>query len=278
MAEEIVHSLAEREPEVPSGPESQGKTCPAPRNGTRLMMFTDQPLLAHGVHCLLSDEIGAGIAVVAGPVDSMESAVRAHQPDVLLVDLTPEVSVAVLSRIRSARPETRIIVMASALSWEMAYQLKAIGILGMLKRNCTLEDCVAAFSQGAHAACRLSDPQNDAPEVGEIVHLSRREGQLVTLLSQGLKNKEMAQCLGISEGTIRVYLSKLYLKIGVNDRFELALFGLRNSSNLPAIGLDPMDGDPAAARRIPALRSLWLRRARTRLVAGVTAAAGRSDL
>ena len=58
--------------------------------------------------------------------------------------------------------------------------------------------------------------------------LSRREGQLITLLSQGLKNKEIAFTLKITEGTVKVYLSHLFQKVGVKDRFELAVFGLNN--------------------------------------------------
>jgi DNA-binding CsgD family transcriptional regulator len=58
--------------------------------------------------------------------------------------------------------------------------------------------------------------------------LTRREGQLVSLLSQGLKNKEIATQLNISEGTVKVYMSRLFQKLGVKDRFELALYGLRN--------------------------------------------------
>jgi two-component system nitrate/nitrite response regulator NarL len=58
--------------------------------------------------------------------------------------------------------------------------------------------------------------------------LSPREGQLVTLLSHGLKNKEIGAALRITEGTVKVYLSRLYDKVGVQDRFELALYALRN--------------------------------------------------
>jgi DNA-binding CsgD family transcriptional regulator len=60
------------------------------------------------------------------------------------------------------------------------------------------------------------------------VALSQREGQLITLLSRGLKNKEIAFILQITEGTVKVYLSHLFQKVGVKDRFELALFGLKN--------------------------------------------------
>src|SRR6202012_699960 len=67
------------------------------------------------------------------------------------------------------------------------------------------------------------------PDHSRTVTLTRRESQLVTLLTQGLKNKEIATCIGISEGTVRIYLSKLFAKIGARDCFEVAVFGLMNA-------------------------------------------------
>jgi hypothetical protein len=49
------------------------------------------------------------------------------------------------------------------------------------------------------------------------------------LLAQGLKNKEIAHATGLSEGTVKVYLTRLFQKVGVHDRLELALFALGNS-------------------------------------------------
>jgi DNA-binding CsgD family transcriptional regulator len=94
----------------------------------------------------------------------------------------------------------------------------------------------------------------------KTVSLTNRESQLVTLLTQGLKNKEIANCLGITEGTVRIYLSKLFAKIGARDRFEVAVFGLKNES----CGQAPWDGEDAyvterdAARARPVLKSLVL--------------------
>ena len=87
------------------------------------------------------------------------------------------------------------------------------------------------------------------------VALTQREGQLVSLLSQGLKNKEIATTLMISEGTVKVYLSRLFQKVGVKDRFELALFGLKNltTGQLPST-------DKGARSAMPGLRSLVLER------------------
>jgi DNA-binding CsgD family transcriptional regulator len=90
------------------------------------------------------------------------------------------------------------------------------------------------------------------------VALTQREVQLVSLLSQGLKNKEIATTLMISEGTVKVYLSRLFQKVGVMDRFELALFGLKNltTGQLP-VGKN--DQRPSGTS-IPGLRSLVLER------------------
>jgi DNA-binding NarL/FixJ family response regulator len=60
------------------------------------------------------------------------------------------------------------------------------------------------------------------------VPLSPRESQLVTMLTRGLKNKEICDELGLTEGTVKVYLSNLFRKSGAKDRFELALQGLKN--------------------------------------------------
>jgi DNA-binding CsgD family transcriptional regulator len=86
------------------------------------------------------------------------------------------------------------------------------------------------------------------------VALTQREGQLVSLLSQGLKNKEIATTLMISEGTVKVYLSRLFQKVGVKDRFELALFGLKNLTT----GQIPVGDKGRRAGAIPGLRSLVL--------------------
>jgi DNA-binding CsgD family transcriptional regulator len=64
--------------------------------------------------------------------------------------------------------------------------------------------------------------------VAKRVSLTRREGQLVSLIAQGIKNKELAYALGITEGTVKVYLSRIFKKLGVNDRFELALYAIKN--------------------------------------------------
>jgi DNA-binding NarL/FixJ family response regulator len=80
-------------------------------------------------------------------------------------------------------------------------------------------------------------------------HLSRREGQLLKLIGQGLRNKEIAYALNITEGTVKVYLSRLFSKVGVSDRFELALLGLRHSGQDSADHAGPVETRIGAGSR-----------------------------
>lgn len=70
------------------------------------------------------------------------------------------------------------------------------------------------------------------------VTLTKRESELLTLLAQGLKNREIASALSISEGTVKVYLSRLFDKTGVKDRYQLAMYGLRNLGGVPQNGFN----------------------------------------
>jgi len=61
----------------------------------------------------------------------------------------------------------------------------------------------------------------------QSLRLTPREGDVVALLGLGLRNKDLARELNITPGTVKVYLSRLYQKLGVT-RYELAVYGLRN--------------------------------------------------
>ena len=74
---------------------------------------------------------------------------------------------------------------------------------------------------------RFRDAQK-APEAAQALKLTGRERQILTMVSLGMKNKEMASALSISEGTLKVYVSRLLQKTGLRDRHQLALYRLRN--------------------------------------------------
>ena len=126
-----------------------------------------------------------------------------------------------------------------------------------MRRSCSGEEFlqhVRAVARGFEAFEELS------PERTTKVPLTRRESQVISLLAQGLRNKEIANCLGLSEGTVKSYLVSLFRKVGARDRFELAILGLKNTYWGQAFwdGPNHFVTSPEQERSQPILRSLVL--------------------
>jgi len=130
-----------------------------------------------------------------------------------------------------------------------------LGVRGILRKNLPAELQVKCLRKVSEGELWFEKALTDSFLAVKRVVLSPREGQLITLLAHGLKNKEIAFELGISEGTVKVYLSRLFQKVGAKDRFELALFGLKNLTSPQAEKPSHLHG-----QSIPNLRSLVMNR------------------
>jgi DNA-binding NarL/FixJ family response regulator len=223
----------------------------------RIMLFTDEPQLKLGATCLLSS--ACEFEIVGGPskvVDLLPCA-RHEQPHVLLIDLSSEMTLAFFAVLHEALPECRIVLWAREISGEVALQARESGVAGIVRRTSDNESFVDQLKNIANGNEAF---ESRAPERSTRVKLTRRESQIVALLAQGLKNKEIGTCLGITEGTVKSYLVHLFQKVGARDRFELAVLGLKNAY----FGQAAWDGEnsfvtePEDERARPFLRSLVL--------------------
>jgi DNA-binding NarL/FixJ family response regulator len=128
----------------------------------------------------------------------------------------------------------------------MAYQAVEHGIRGILRKTLPLEAMITCLLIVAAGGRWFDEALEAALRTVTTVHLTPRESQIVNLLTTGLKNKEIATSLFLSEGTVKVYLSRLFHKLGVKDRFELALYGLKNMA-----GTDGANGTGQSETREP---------------------------
>jgi DNA-binding NarL/FixJ family response regulator len=223
----------------------------------RIVIYTDQPLLAFGAAALLSSSAAFDATMADADVSRLVPLVTQMQPDLLLLDLTAEITIGLLKVLRATAPAARLILWGSKFSQELIVQARALGVTGFLPRALSNDQFLARL-----AAVAEGDEVVEAiqPQRSTKVDLTPRESQLVGLLAQGLRNKEIGSCLGITEGTVRIYLSRLFLKVGARDRLELAIFGLKNA----LCGQASWDGQNAFVtendeeRARPVLRSLLL--------------------
>ncbi|HET8550033.1 MAG TPA: response regulator transcription factor [Bryobacteraceae bacterium] len=206
-------------------------------------LFSDEPLALGAVKALVEAAGGLRLVAAESQLGLVVAMVQERRPDVFLLDLSPDVDLSIVREIRQVAPETKLIVWTRGVPMEVAWQAVELGVRGILLKTLAPELMIKCMQRVGAGELWLDTTLTTLMLTSRPVRLTPRESQLVMLLARGLKNKEIAAELNISEGTVKVYLSKLFEKVGAKDRFELALFGLKNMSNLAR----PLAGVPQGA-------------------------------
>jgi two-component system, NarL family, nitrate/nitrite response regulator NarL len=195
---------------------------------TRILLYSDEPMLAKGLESVLSQTPGFHLMPTCSSVACLNESLLNSNPDLLLLDLTEEVTFALLSEMKRAMMTCKIVLWVNKISTELAFQAMGLGVRGILRKTLPIDLQLKCLQKVQTGELWFEKALTDSFLCARRVALTQRESQLVSLLSLGLKNKEIAATLSISEGTVKVYFSRLFEKVGVKDRFELALFGLKN--------------------------------------------------
>ena len=203
---------------------------------TRVLLYSDEPMLAKGLEAVLPEVAGFQLLPTCGSVACLTETLSNGVPDLLLMDLTEEITFSVLSELKRAMMACKIVLWVNKISTELAFQAMGLGVRGILRKTLPIELQVKCLQKVQAGELWFEKALTDSFLCARRVALTQRESQLVSLLSLGMKNKEIATALSISEGTVKVYFSRLFEKVGVKDRFELALFGLKNltQAHLPS--------------------------------------------
>ena len=193
-----------------------------------ILFFSDQPVLARGLKEILSTEPELQFVNHCPTTDGLLESLQARQPELIVLDLTTNFTLDFLTSVHRAAPMSKIVLWVHFISTEMAMQAMGLGVRGILGKTLTPELLIAGLKKVDSGELWFEKSLTDSILTARRYSLTRREGQIIGLVAQGLKNKELGIALNISEGTVKVYLSRLFKKLGLKDRFELALFGLKN--------------------------------------------------
>ena len=194
----------------------------------RLVLADDHPLVLDGLANLFREE--DGFEIVARCVNGREAleAMLRHRPDVLILDLRmPEMNgLDVLRRMGEERLETRAVLLTAGAHDRELVESVRLGALGVVLKESApalLVDCVRAVAGGERylqprfLARALEEAETSPPKPT----LTPRELELVQLIALGLRNKEIAERLSITEGTVKVHLHNIYDKLGLDGRLAL---------------------------------------------------------
>jgi DNA-binding NarL/FixJ family response regulator len=207
----------------------------------RVLLVDDHRLVRAGLQSLLAT--ASDIEVVAEAADGAQAVelVAAHDPDVVLMDLSMPVldGVAATRTIRAAQHRARVVVLSSFSEDARVRDAIAAGATGYVLKDCTPEELLAAIRSAALGHTPLDARVAGAllprsAESAPVDQLSQREVQVLRLASQGMANKQIARALGIAERTVKVHLGNVYRTIGVADRTSAALWARDHLAPEPA--------------------------------------------
>ena len=197
----------------------------------RILLADDHPMISTAIEALLRNSPFEIVGMAATGEQAVQKA-EELKPDILLLDLQMPggTGMDVLRRLRSNGGKMRIVLLTAAIDDASLIEAKSLKVQGMVLKNSDpayLLECLERVSRGG----RWIDPElaDRAKELTETFaermapSLSPRERELVNLVRKGLRNREIAEQLGVTEGTIKVYLHSVFEKLGVSSRTELAI-------------------------------------------------------
>jgi len=196
---------------------------------TKVLLVDDHPMIAAALEMLLR-ETNYEILGRARSVSEANKQIGKLKPDLLLLDVNlPDWSgIDVLRRLSRSRGRPFVILLTAGMDESQllaAAELEPEGMVLKTSDPGLLTDCMDAVVAGK----RWTDPEiaertRQAQEkAASAPPLTRRERELVELVRQGLRNRDIAAELGVTEGTVKVYLHAIFDKFHVENRTELAL-------------------------------------------------------
>ena len=151
----------------------------------RVLLYSDEPVLAKDLEILLRQTQGFDILPICKTVVALLER-RAHSPDIVLMDLTPEITFAVLKDIIHHLGTTRIVLWANSISTELAFQAMGLGVRGILRKNLPIDLQITCLQKVRSGKLWFEKAITDSFLNPRRVALTQREGQSVSLLAEGL--------------------------------------------------------------------------------------------
>ncbi|OWW21199.1 response regulator [Noviherbaspirillum denitrificans] len=195
-----------------------------------VMIADDHPVVRMGLASMIELEPGFSLVGTAANGAEAVALYRQLRPDVALMDLRmPQLDgVAAIEHIRTFDPAARIVILTTFDGEEEIFRGLRAGARGYLLKDAPSEqvlDCIRAVAGGRRylpldVASKLAQRMDTA-------ELSARELQVLELIAGGMSNKQVAQAVSITEGTVKFHVNNILSKLGVDSRTEAVTLALK---------------------------------------------------
>ena len=211
----------------------------------KLLLADDQDILTEGLKLILGAEEDIEIVGTANNGKKAYELCRIRKPDLVLMDIQmPEVNgVEATAMIKKDFPQTKIIVLTTFNDDEYIYDALKNGASGYLLKDTSPTDILKAvrtvYKGGAliqsEVAVKVIDKFSQLAKDTVDKHidpkvelLTDREIEICRLIAEGKNNKEIADKLFLSQGTVKNHITKILIKLDLRDRTQLAIFSIKN--------------------------------------------------
>ena len=222
---------------------SKGAMTADERQFIRIAIADDHPIFRDGLRKLLALEEDFQVVAEARDGKEVLDILQREEPDILLLDLKmPGLDgLSTLQRLQAQKIKTKIIVLTASDNEDEYVQAMKFGTSGIVLKQTATELLIKSIrkvysgeiwldSRTTAAVMRqFASPHESATKDRERSPLSQREREIVVLVAQGFKNKEIAERMFISEQTVKNHLHNIFDKLGVSDRLELALYAIHKN-------------------------------------------------
>ena len=207
-----------------------------------VLIVDDHAVVRAGLKMLIDQGPGMKVTGVAGNRAEALNAAASTQPDVIILDIVlgDEDGLSFLPELRQVARNSRVLVLTGLRSSESQRQAMRAGAMGVVLKDHAAEVLIKAIEK-VHSGevwldrltmgrvlQEISEEKQSDPNRAKIDTLTERERQVVSLVGEGLKNKQIADRLFISETTVTHHLSSVFSKLEVSDRLELVVYAFRH--------------------------------------------------
>jgi DNA-binding NarL/FixJ family response regulator len=197
----------------------------------KVMVVDDHPLMRVGITAIINARPDMTVVAQAETGEEAVKLFQQHRPDVTLMDLRLPGKlggVEAIAAVRSSHPHARFIVVTTYEGDADIHRALEAGAQGYVIKGMPYQTLVEAL-QKVHAGRRFVPLPVERALASRLPDsdLSSREMEVLQLLMNGKKNKEIANMLGITEATVKSHVSAILMRLNVNDRTEAVVTALR---------------------------------------------------
>ena len=216
---------------------------PAPQK-IRIVIVDDQLVVREGLRMLLDNHPGIKVVAMASTRPEALEIIATEPADLIILDLElgGVNSLSFIPQLREAAKTARVLVLTGSRDSETHQKAAQLGAMGVVLKEDAADLLLKAVEKvylGEAWLDRLTlgnlifqlsrhDKESLDPQLKKISSLTDRERQVIALIAEGLKNKQIAERLFISPTTVTHHLRSIYSKLGVSDRLELVVYAFAN--------------------------------------------------